>query len=131
MSEKFTSLIAAIATTLTIFVATAPAGAQERPITVTATEERVPVRYVSYRDLNLARTEDEQILVGRVRHAARDVCRESVPFNSANFGLNLSCRSEAWLGARPQIALAVTRAREIAANGFSAIAPVAISISVR
>ena len=59
MSEKFTSLIAAIATTLTIFVATAPAGAQERPITVIATEERVPVRYVSYRDLNLARAEDE------------------------------------------------------------------------
>lgn len=131
MSEKFTSLIAAIATTLTIFIATAPAGAQERPITVIATEERVPVRYVSYRDLNLARAEDEKILVGRVRLAARDVCRESVPYSSADFALSLGCRSEAWQGARPQIDLAVTRAREIAATGFSAIAPVAISISVR
>ncbi len=131
MSKQSTSLIAAIATTIAISAAAAPTSAQARPITVVATEERVPVRFVSYRDLKLAESADEQILVDRVRHAARDVCRESVPYNASNAILNLSCRSEAWQGARPQIARAVTRAREIAANGFSAIAPVAISISVR
>ena len=130
MFEKITSLSAAVLTTVALFAATAPAHAQDR-VTVIATEERAPFRLVSYRDLNLAKSEDEAILVRRVRYAARDVCRESIPYATADASLNLSCRSEAWQGARPQIARAVTRAREIAATGFSAIAPVAISISVR
>lgn len=131
MSEKFTSLLAAFAVTFVVFAATAPANAKDRPITVTATEERVPVRIVSYRDLNLARSGDEQILVKRVRYAAKDVCSESVPSDPFYSTMALSCRSEAWQGAKPQIKRAVARARDIAANGWSAIAPVAITISVR
>lgn len=137
MSEKFTSLLAACAVTLVVFAATSPAVAKDRPIVVTATaittptEERIPVRLVSYRDLNLAKVEDEKTLVQRVRFAAKDVCTESVP---AGLPLQLAfnmCRGTAWNGARPQIDRAVARAREIAANGWSAIAPVAITISVR
>ena len=56
MFEKFTSLSAAVLTTVALFAATAPAHAQDR-VTVIATEERAPVRLVSYRDLNLARSE--------------------------------------------------------------------------
>lgn len=131
MSEKFTALLAAFATTFVVFAATAPAIAKDRAITVVATEERVPVRFVSYRDLDLAKSEDEQILVKRVRHAARNVCVESAPEDPFTSSMFLTCRSSAWQGARPQIVRAVTRAREIAANGWSAIAPVAITISVR
>ena len=131
MSEKFTSLLAACAVTCATFAATAPANAKDRSVTVTATEERVPVRFVSYRDLNLAKSDDEQILIRRVRYAAKDVCFESAPFDNFFSSLSLNCRADAWQGARPQIARAVERARDIANNGWSAIAPVAITISVR
>ena len=131
MSDKFTSLFAACATTLMIFAAGSPANAEDQPITVVAQEADIPVRYVSYRDLNLAATTDEQRLVHRVRYAVNKVCETSVPTGTRiNFAFT-SCRTQSWNGARPQIDRAVTRAREIAANGFSAIAPVSIRISLR
>lgn len=130
MSEKFTSLLAACAVTLAVFAATSPAAAKQGPIVVTATQD-IPVRLVSYRDLNLAKAEHEKMLVSRVRYAARDVCTESVRFDTAFGNGFTSCRTQALDGARPQIDRAVERARQIAANGWSAIAPVAISISVR
>jgi UrcA family protein len=129
MSEKFTSLLAACAVTFAVFSATAPAMAKSQPIVVTAVPEDVPVRFVSYSDLNLARAADEKMLVRRVRSATYDVCTESVPDGTAVTSAFLACRTHAWRGASPQIERAVTRAREIAANGWSAIAPVAISIS--
>jgi len=129
MSEKLTSLLAACAVTLAVFTATAPAMAKSQPIVVTAIPEDVPVRFVSYGDLNLAKATDEKMLVRRVRSATDDVCTESVPDGTAITSAFLSCRAHAWQGARPQIDRAVTRAREIAANGWSTIAPVAISIS--
>jgi UrcA family protein len=131
MSEKFTSLLAACAVTFVVFAAASPAAAEPRPIVVTGAESDIPVRFVSFRDLNLARAGDEQILVKRVGYAATDVCTESVS-NLASPGYEyLTCRSHALSGARPQIDRAVLRARQIATNGWSAIAPVAISISVR
>jgi UrcA family protein len=131
MSEKFASLLAACAVTVAIFAAASPASAQSRPIVVTGVESDIPVRYVSYRDLDLARSADERTLVKRVRVAATDVCAESVSLLAAPGYEYITCRSHAWRGARPQIDRAVLRARQIAANGWSAIAPVAISISVR
>jgi hypothetical protein len=41
------------------------------------------------------------------------------------------CRSFAWGGARPQMNLAIQRAQELAANGTTNIAPVAIMIAAR
>jgi UrcA family protein len=131
MSEKFTSLLAACAVTFVVFAATTPAVAQTRPIVVTGIESDIPVRYVSYRDLNLVQAADERTLVKRVRFAATDVCTDSVS-NLATPGYEfIACKSLAWRGAQPQIERAVLRARQIATNGWSAIAPVAISISVR
>ena len=130
MSHKFTSLLAACAATLVVFGATSPALASEQ-IVVTATEEEVPVRLVSYLDLDLVKAADERTLVRRVRHAAKDVCTESVDGGFYYQRTFIACRSNALTGAKPQIERAVTRARDIAANGFSAIAPVAISISAR
>ena len=131
MSEKFSALLAACATTLVMFASTAPATAKDRPITVVATGYDVPVRYVSYRDLDLATVKDENRLVIRVRHATKEVCIESGTSFPLYSSTSVSCRAEAWQGARPQIKRAVKRARQIAANGWSAIAPVAITISVR
>ncbi len=131
MSPKFTSLLAACAMTAAVFAATSPAVAKQRPIVVTAPAEDIPIRYVSYRDLNLTTSKDEAVLVRRVRFAVNDVCDESVGYDTA-FRTNLmSCRNQSWGGAKPQIDRAVARARDIASNGWSAIAPVAISISVR
>ena len=129
MPEKFTSLLAACAVTFVVFSATAPAMAKQQPIVVTATTGDVPVRYVSYRDLDLTSAKDEKLLVRRVRNATYDVCTESVPDGTAINSAFLACRTHAWRGASPQIDRAVTRARDIAVNGWSAIAPVAISIS--
>lgn len=131
MAENFTSLLAALAVTIVGAAAAAPAAARQRPITVTATAEDIPVRHVSYRDLNLAKLEDEQILVKRVRFAAKDVCDDSDLYDTGLGAALTRCRAQAWQGAAPQIDRAVQRAREIAANGWSALAPVAISISVR
>ncbi|MDQ3074479.1 MAG: UrcA family protein [Pseudomonadota bacterium] len=131
MSGKFTSLFAACAVTFAVFAATAPAVAKQGPITVTATDKEIPVQHVSYRDLNVAELKEENVLVKRVRLAAKGVCSVSVPSGKAHEFAYLQCRTQALQGAEPQIDRAVTRAREIATNGWSAIAPVAITISVR
>ena len=129
MSEKFTSLLAACAATFVVFAAASPALAAEPQVTVTATEDEAPVRYVSYQDLDLVKEADARTLVRRVRLAAKDVCTESVDVGFYYQRVFSACRSSALQGATPQVERAVTRAREIAANGWSAIAPVAITIS--
>ena len=82
-------------------------------MTVTATSEDVPVRYVTYRDLNLVLAADEQRLVRRVRYAAKEVCTESVQGELSYTTVFMKCRSNAWQGAAPQIERAVTRARDM------------------
>ena len=131
MSEKLTSLLAACAVTVVVFAATSPAIAKDRAIIVTATGESIPVRLVSYRDLNLVKAQGESMLVKRVRYAVKNVCTESVPGGLYFQQETVACRADAWNGARPQIVRAVARAREIALQGWSSIAPVAMTISVR
>lgn len=114
-------------------VAIAPAMGQETgrdPIDVKAPvipTERY-VAYVSYSDLDLATKRGEDRLRGRVRSAARDVC----PHDYTRMGAELSmeCRRIARVGAEPQIALAVTRAQQIAMYGSSDIAPVRIALKL-
>jgi UrcA family protein len=135
MFERSIPMLAACAVTAAGLAIAAPAVAKQEPVVVTATAKDIPIRYVSYRDLNLARFEDEQRLLKRVKYAVKDVCIESsggeaVPRDSSNRLIMNHCRGHAWAGAQPQVNRAVQRAREIAYNGFSTIAPVAISISV-
>ena len=111
-------------------IAATSAQAQSGPVTVTApAAEAVPTRRVSYADLNLANERDQAVLDRRVRFAVRDVCRESVGLMPPNF-LEQRCHSQAWNGARPQIAQAVLRAQQIAAAGSSLIAAAPIAISL-
>ena len=119
---------AGVTTTLLIGASTA-ALAQQSPTTTIvgerAIEEGRSVK-VSYRDLNLAVGDGEQILFRRVKTAARVVCQPNDdelvnrPFTA--------CVTYARNGAQPQVDLAVRRAREIASNGTSSIPLVAIAV---
>jgi UrcA family protein len=122
--QSIISLCGACAITASGLVISTPVLAE--PITVMGPrdDDRM-VRLVSYRDLNLALAQDEQRLVQRVGGAVRSVCREEMIYLLGH----RSCRNRAWNGARPQIAQAIERAKQIARNGFSPIAPVAIVIA--
>ena len=90
------------------------------------------VRHVSYADLNLATKEGAKILDRRVGSAVSDVCVEANDGDNGSFDFKvgmLRCSASAWNQARPQIDLAVQRAREMASTGGSAISVAAISIS--
>ena len=108
-----------------------PAFGFDREVIVKAPpKEDVPTRYVRYSDLNLVQPAGLSTLNRRVNSAVRVVCVESVGPHG-DFYAEMNCRSSAWNGARPQIDRAVERAHQLAANGYSTIAPVTISISVR
>lgn len=126
--EKTLTILAAISVPLGILALAAPAVAQDRTVLVTAPSEDMLIRRVSYRDLNLATSRGEKILVTRVGFAVKDLCLESVG-PGANFYAEYGCRGDVWSGARPQIKQAVRRAREVAQFGSSTIPAVAISLS--
>lgn len=123
---KILTMCAAVALTAGTFAASALAAPADRQITITARSDDVLTERVSYHDLNLTLVSDEKRLIGRVRGAVDRVC----PSADSDFSIGEGCHDLAWRGARPQIALAVRRAHEMAANGFSSIAPVAIAISL-
>lgn len=132
LSEKTISLLAACAVTIAGLAIAVPALAKgQLPVVVTGTalDETMIRRNVSYRDLNLATSVGKAILLKRARLAARDVCGEAIE-EPADISHSISCRTAFWRDAKPQIDRAVLRARQIAANGWSAIAPVAITLSV-
>ena len=109
-----------------------PAFGKPAPIVVTAPPDTV-VRHVSYADLNLAVPAGERTLVGRVRTAVNDLCGEITGGSDGSWmGQRIldTCNDSGWGQARPQISLAVQRARDIAMTGTSSIAATALSISV-
>lgn len=99
----------------------------DEPVIVRAQpDDLLPTRRVSYADLDLASLSGEKTLYSRVSGAVSDVCAEQI------FAIDKGqCRRFAWNGAKPQMKRAIARARDIAANGFSTIAPVAIRIAAR
>lgn len=117
-----------------LFAAQAPSHAistaDDEPVVVTGQpEEAVPTRRVSFADLNLASTAGQKTLDRRVGGAVRSVCLEATGPNPLDWA-EYACRADAWRGAKPQMARAIERAQQLAANGSSSIAPVAITISV-
>ena len=93
---------------------------KERPDPEAITER------VSYQDLDLASAEGVNRLTHRVRGAVRRVCEPLRGFPELG---QLRCERVARNGAEPQVELAIARAQQIAANGTSSIAPVAIVIA--
>lgn len=109
-----------------------PAWGGPKPVVVTApaADPDEVTRIVSYSDLNLASEKGEKMLNGRVRVAAKSICLE-VLGPTPYFQFELECRGDAWRSAKPQIALAVQRARELALTGQSSIAAAAITINMK
>ena len=95
--------------------------------------EGLRTEHVPYGDLNLAERKDVYRLRQRVGGAVKRVCL----FEDGRSALldtgYARCSDEAWNDANPQIALAVTRAKEIALNGYSAIPanPIAIRVTAQ
>jgi UrcA family protein len=112
--------------------AATPALGQSAPILVKQSPDIV-VRHVSYADLNLAVPAGERTLVGRVRTAVNDLCGEVTGGSDGSWmGRRTmdTCNDSGWDQARPQISLAVQRARDITMTGTSSIAAAALTISV-
>jgi UrcA family protein len=129
MTDLAKHLLAASAAVLAAgsAVVFAAGAAQAKDITVYAEPaEDALTRTVRYADLNLAATDGQKSLHGRVGRAVRFVC---APFDARIDASNRrECVNFAWDGARPQMARAIERAQQIAATGTSNIAPVAIAV---
>ena len=119
---------AALTAAVAVGVAAFPVhAAGPRAVVVIANPDDYVTRHVSYADLNLASAPGERTLNRRVGSAVSDVCSEAVGGSSTGLQYR-DCTIGAWGRARPQVSLAVQRARDIAANGSSLIAAVAITI---
>lgn len=128
--EKLLSAVAAVAVASSAIALTAPAMAQAgKPVIVRAEplSDIASMRRVHYGDLNLASADGEKALNQRVRRAVSQVCDDATG-PTPLFSVKQSCRADSWGRARPQMDLAMQRARDIAENGYSSIAPVAIAI---
>ena len=131
-SSKSLHAFAAIAVFVAAWGPASPALGKTGPIVVQAPPD-VVVRHVSYADLNLAAPAGERTLVGRVRTAVNDLCGETTGGSDGSWMKQRTvdrCNNAGWDQARPQISLAVQRAREIAMTGRSSIVAAALTISV-
>lgn len=102
------------------------------PVVVAAPADRV-VRLISYTDPNLASAAGYKALHRKVSGAITDLCHEANGWNGGSVTFKrgmIRCSGEAWEGARPQIALAVQRARETAKADSAPVSAAAITIEV-
>jgi UrcA family protein len=129
VSKTFASHAVAAAAALALPIAfSAPAAAKEVTVRHYLNTEDQLTRVVSYADLDLASANGVKRLTSRVSSAVRYVCAPHD--NRATLNAYGECKSYARNGAKPQMDLAIERAQQIAHNGVSAIAPVAILIAV-
>ena len=116
--------------TASLLVAVPALAAQQGPVVVYAEPDNVRIERVTYADLDLADRSDQKKLNLRVAGAVKRVCL----FENSRSGLQdfgyYGCAGDAWDGAKPQIAKAVQRAKDIAMTGQSSIAATAIAINV-
>ena len=115
---KLSSFTAAALVAGGLFLPTS-ANARESAVLVTAPTELV-VRHVTYADLDLAQPAGVSTLNDRVGFAVGEVCTEANLGNDGGFSFKagmLRCSNHAWNDVRPQIALAVQRAHDIATTG--------------
>ena len=92
-----------------------PAAAQDDDVVVRGRLEGTEAKLVSYRDLNLRRIADLNILNKRVERAVRDIC-DFEPRDKMDPESYQKCANVAWAGARPQIHRAYLRANHLAAQ---------------
>jgi UrcA family protein len=125
---KYASTIATAAIILATPVAATP------PVVVTAPSDASAVsRHITFADLNLASADGERTLNRRVEYGVGGLCNEAADGNDGGLAYReymIRCHAVSWDQARPQIASAVQRAREIAATGTSSIVAAAVTISI-
>ena len=129
--STFAAVLSGVTASLTI-PAVAAAAQQQQPVVVRAQpiDENLRTEHVSYADLDLVSAKGAKTLHYRVARAVRNVClfdRGTIGLQSGDY---YNCADGAWDRARPQIASAVDRAREIAMTGKSSIAAGSIVIDV-
>jgi UrcA family protein len=128
-NRKTVAVLSGVTASL-LFAASAASAAQDKPVVVYAQASDVRIEHVSYADLDLAQSKGARKLESRVAGAVRRVCL----FENSHIGLQYrgyyDCADGAWDSAKPQVAQAVARAKEIALTGQSSIAATAITISV-
>ena len=131
--SRLISITAAALLTSGLFIfVTPPAHSKARSVVVTA-PANIVTRHISYADLNLSTSAGELTLNRRVGGAVGSLCREATGGEDGNFMTTFAdrkCRNSAWSQARPQIARAVQRSRDIAFTGTSPIAAAAITIDL-
>ena len=104
--------LAVAATAATLFVAAAPAIAQERDVRTAD---------VRYDDLDLASAGGQKALQARIKRAARQVCARSGDIGLRDFQAYQSCRDAALEAAMPQVAALVeARGQRLASAEVSA-----------
>lgn len=132
MLARFNRKAAAVLSGVTAsLLVTAPVlAAQQEPVVVYAEPDNVRTERVTYADLDLADRSDLKKLNHRVAGAVKRVCL----FENSRSGLQdfgyYGCAGDAWDGAKPQIARAAQRAKDIAMTGRSSIAATAITINI-
>ena len=128
---KLISFSAAVLLASGVFMLVAPpAYGKERPVLVVAKPD-ILTRHISFADLNLASSSGERTLNSRVGGAIGGLCSEATGGGDSSFTTTLAkrkCSDSAWGQARPQIARATQRARDMASTGVSPIAAAAITI---
>ncbi len=84
-------------------------------------------RSVSYTDLDLTHPEDVRVLKQRVSNAARAICGDPDIRELNGYSGTQACRAKAVAGASSQIAMAVSRAQQLAASKAGNGAPMQTS----
>ena len=124
------SISAAAAVAVSGLAFSPPALAQQQPVLVVSDPDIV-TRRISYADLNLASSPGQSTLNRRVGGAILSLCRDITRAGGSDFGrADRKCRADAWGQARPQMANAVQRARDIAFQGTSPVAVSAITLII-
>lgn len=134
MLSRFARVSAAVLSGVTaslLISSAALAADQGKPVVVKGEPlENTRSEHVSYADLDLSQRKDEKKLNFRVAGAVKRVCLFENSRNGLQDNGYYSCADDAWGQARPQIARAVDRARQLAMTGKTSIAATAISINV-
>jgi UrcA family protein len=131
MLTRFNRTIAAVLSgvTASLLVAVSASAAQQKPVVVYGESENTRTEHVSYADLDLTNNKHQKRLNMRVTGAVKRVCLYENSYSLQDTGY-YHCADDAWSSAKPQIAQAVQRSKEIALTGQSSIAATAITINL-
>ena len=139
MLSRFARVSAAVLSGVTaslLISSAAFAAGQDKPVVVKAESkararsEDTRTEHVSYADLDLSQRKDEKKLNLRVAGAVKRVCLFEHARNGLQDNSYYSCADDAFGQARPQVAQAVERAKQLAMTGTTSIAATAILINV-